>query len=144
MMKQNIQKIILHRMIYPFWTGKILDLENFQFHNIQNVEINTALALDKSIQEGKLYLLFKNMKTINLLGVMGLQLKFVNELKVLIMKAIKHILLPRQLSISKREQYYISCWPKGERFRRVLNNWRPISLFNDFIRMYQLENKNHT
>lgn len=46
------------------------------------------------------------MKTINLLGVMGLQLKFVNELKVLIMKAIKHILLPRQLSISKSSIIY--------------------------------------
>lgn len=51
-------------------------------------------------------MLFKNMKTINLLGVMGLQLKFVNELKVLIMKAIKHILLPRQLSISKSSIIY--------------------------------------
>ena len=86
--------------------------------NISVIELGTAL---------------KKMKNNKSPGIDGLSSEFFKifwgKLKYLVVNAINSCFVKGCLSISMR-QSLITCLPKGQKDRKLLKNWRPISLLS--------------
>lgn len=128
--------------VYNFYkqlyTSKEFQIEDVELKNILNDD-TPKLSDDQSLLlEGELTLdealhCLKNMKNNKSPGSSGFNVEFFKffwkDLGTFLVKAINYGFHKKELSITQREGV-VTCIPKGNKCKKYLKNWRPISLLN--------------
>ena len=109
----------------------VYDTRSFEYINFQSLKkiSNPNLGNPITVEElGNVLKKFKNNKSPGIDGISSEFLKvFWKKLKVLVANAINMCYSKGELSISLRKSV-ITCLPKENKDRKLIKNWRPISL----------------
>ena len=131
----NDQKLIL-KEIEKYYHNLFKERENYTDCNLKNIagkKVNQKNDMGSRISVIELGTVLKKMKNNKSPGIDGLSAEFFKvfwgKLKYLIANAINSCYSKGCLSISMR-QSIITSLPKGQKDRRYIKNWRPISLLS--------------
>ena len=131
----------LYYLLDDLWTQE-LSLLNLKYQYTQNYQLNNFLnnskekiicdsQLGNKITADELSSALKNMKNNKSPGIDGISAEFLKvfwgQLKLFVRNAINCSYEKGQLSVSLRKSI-ITCLPKGNKDRKFIKNWRPVSL----------------
>ena len=110
-----------------------VDLDNILNDDTPKLSDDQSLLLEGEITVDEALQFLKNMKNNKSPGSSGFNVEFFKffwkDLGTFLVNSINHGFFNKELSITQREGV-VTCIPKGNKCKKYLKNWRPISLLN--------------